>query len=133
MNAEQDTVSDVRTITQRLTQAGIHRDSLRSDDDGHVPIHERSDSLLSEAQRDVIRVVGGERGATLRRTLIRNAAALQGTRTDADRTAAAMRLDVKEYLSLLEGRFAREFKDIGRELGRRLKRDRPSHIRVLRG
>jgi len=117
-------ISDVRTITQSVTQTSTDSRADSGYHDNHVQVHDSSDSILSETQRRIVYVIGGERGETLRRTLIRNAQALQGKRNDANRVAAAMRLDVQEYLSLLEGRFATEFREIGSRLGRHMNRVR---------
>lgn len=136
----QHTDSGIRTVTQPLAEASAYRRACRGDDGGHVQIHDSPDSLLSETERDIIGAIGGERGETLRRSLVNNRRLLsraredvQGTRADANRTAAAMRLDVSEYLSLLEGRFAAEFRDIGTRLGGLIRSRKRSVVRLLRG
>lgn len=127
--------SGVRTATGRLAQASANRDSGRSDDVRDVSLLHEGASRLTEAQRRTCEIIGGERGEALRRTLSDAANLLQGARTDANRSAAAMRFDVQEYLSLLEGRFAGDFKSIGRQLGRLIRANmkrRKSDIRELR-
>jgi hypothetical protein len=124
--------SDIRTITQ--ASPGSH--SSRARHGCHVQVYDTADSLLSDTQRTIIEAVGGQHGEALRRTLSNNAAALQRTRIDADGTAAAMRLDVQEYISLLEGRFAGEFRELGQRLGRLInkgRQKRQSFVRTLKG
>ena len=141
LDANDSDISNVRTITFDVrtsdlcvTQASADSHPSGRDDGGHVQVHEPDDSLLSETERRIVRTIGGERGEALRRTLVINAKALQGERADANRTAAAMRLDVQEYLGLLEARFASEFRALGAAIGRRIERSRrESHVRQLRG
>jgi hypothetical protein len=133
MNPNESTnVSSIRTITESVTQASASSDTSDSGYDSNVPVHDQTDSLLSEIQLRVIQVVGGERGETLRRNLVRDAQALQRTRSDAHRTSAAMRLDVQEYLSLLEGRFAAEFREIGADIGRLMEKGKRRESSIVR-
>ena len=104
--------SDIRTITKRVANSNISN----SNDGGNVSVHDSPNSLLSETQRRIIEITGGERGKSLERTLTINAIAFERERTNANRIAAAVRFDVEEYLGLLEARFAGEFRQIGREL-----------------
>lgn len=130
-----DEQSNIRTITESITQTSAGSDSSGGCDDSYVQVYESPDSLLSDTQRKVIDAIGGSRGETLRRTLARNAQALQRERADANRTSAAMRLDVQEYISLLEGRFAAEFREIGNELGGLIERGKrhDSGVRQIKG
>jgi len=110
--------SMVRTITQ--ASPGSH--TGRRGHGLHVQVHEPTDSILSETERRIIDALDGGRGEILRRTLINYRTALQRARSDADGVAASVRLDVQEYIGILEARFAAEFREVGELLGRMIRK-----------
>lgn len=130
MPTDESDVSDVITITQPSpgSYSGGRGRGL------HVQVHAEPDTLLSETQRRIINAVGGSRGEALRRTLVRNRQALQGTREHANGIAAAVRFDVEEYIGVLEARYIRDFREVGAQLGRIINQGkrRQSEIRFKR-